>query len=100
MSEATTTLSAPVKLLICPFNEFQLPFYLGGTISPGLKGIQHLNEKLNPAYIVATHDEDKHAKGIVIKTAKITRNSVAELRKMGQFKDKILEINDYKPITI
>lgn len=100
MSEAAATLSAPVKLLICPFNEFQLPFYLGGTISPGLKGILHLNERLNPACIVATHDEDKHAKGIVIKTAKITRNSVAELRKMGQFKGKILEINDYKPITI
>ena len=89
-----------VKLLICPFNEFQLPFYLGGTISPGLKGLLHLNERLNPSQIVATHDEDKHAKGIVIKTAKITRNSAVELRKMEQFKDKILEINDYHPINI
>ena len=89
-----------VKLLICPFNEFQLPFYLGGTISPGLKGILHLNEKLKPTHIVATHDEDKHAKGLVIKTAKVTRNSAEDLRKMEPLKDKILEINDYKLLSL
>jgi hypothetical protein len=65
-----------------------------------LKGILHLNEKLNPEYIVATHDEDKHAKGIVIKTAKITKNSPEELRKIESLKHKILEINDYKAITL
>jgi len=89
-----------VKILICPFNEFQLPFYLGGTISPGLKGIMHLCQKLNPEFIVATHDEDKHAKGLVIKTAKITKNSPEDLNKIELFKNKILEIKDYKPVLL
>ena len=100
LAENTELQHTNIKTLICPFNEFQLPFYLGGTISPGLKGILHLNEKLNPEYIVATHDEDKHAKGIVIKTAKITKNSPEELRKIESLKHKILEINDYKAITL
>jgi L-ascorbate metabolism protein UlaG (beta-lactamase superfamily) len=90
----------PIKILICPFNEFQLPFFLGGTISPGLKGILHLSEKLNPEFIVATHDEDKHAKGLVIKTAKITKNSNDALNKIDILNNKILEIIDYKPVIL
>lgn len=97
---AKTEVNSTVKLLICPFNEFQLPFFLGGTVSPGLKGIIHLNEKLNPQFIVATHDEDKYAKGIVIKTASVTRNTAADLREKLPFSKKILEINDYNPITL
>jgi L-ascorbate metabolism protein UlaG (beta-lactamase superfamily) len=89
-----------VKMLICPFNEFQLPFYLGGTISPGVKGLLHLCEKLNPQYIVATHDEDKYAKGLVIKTARITKNSPESLNKIDLFKNKILEINNYQPLVL
>ena len=90
----------PLKLLISPFNYFQLPFYLGGTVSPGIEGLQHLTENLHPQHIVATHDEDKHAKGLVIKMAKVKRIFSTDLSQYPIFKNKIVELNHYNPITL
>lgn len=90
----------PLKLLISPFNHFQLPFYLGGTVSPGIEGLIHLTEKLSPKHIVSTHDEDKHAKGLVIKMAKVKRVMMSDLMKHEIFKNRILELNHYEPIVL
>lgn len=90
----------PIKLVISSFNDFRLPFYLGGTISPGIAGLKHLTEKLSPKYIISTHDEDKHAEGLVIKMAKVKRISKSDLEQYSIFKDKILEINHYQPVNI
>lgn len=90
----------PIKLLISPFNHFQLPFYLGGTVAPGIEGLLHLNEKLSPQYIVATHDEDKHAKGLVTKMAKVKRIQISDLEQIGVFKNKIIELTNYNPLHL
>lgn len=90
----------PVKLLISPFNHFQLPFFLGGTVSPGIEGLIHLTEKLSPQYIVSTHDEDKHAKGLVIRMAKVRRVLASDLSKHEIFNNRILEINHYEPVQL
>jgi hypothetical protein len=100
ISKEEVKIETPLKLVISPFNDFQLPFYLGGTISPGLAGLKHLTEKLSPKYIVSTHDEDKHAEGLVIKMAKVKRISKSDLEQYSIFKDKILEINHYQPVNI
>lgn len=90
----------PVKLLISPFNEFKLPFYLGGMVSPGLKGLTELTSHLQPEHIVATHDEDKHAKGLVIRMAKIKRHLSKDLSKSELFKNRILDIPNYNPVEL
>ena len=83
--------------MISPFNYFKLPFYLGGTVSPGIEGLQNLTSKLKPQYIVSTLDEDKHAKGLVIKMAKVKRILADDLHQYPIFQDKILELNHYQP---
>ena len=93
-------LKTPIKLLISPFNSFKLPFYLGGTVSPGKEGLNHLNQALNPNFIISTHDEDKYAKGLVIKMAKVQRYTKAHFESDNTLKNKIIELNHYNPITL
>ena len=91
----------PVSLAFTPFNKYQLPFFLGGTVSPGLDAVKALIQALNPGKIVATHDEDKHAKGIVHKFARITfPPDNQKLIQQDIFKNRLLEINDYSTYTI
>lgn len=68
-----------VKLLITTFTHFTLPFFLGGTINPGKKAAMGLASQLQAKKIVNTHDEDKIAKGLVIKLAKRTYENMAAL---------------------
>ncbi|MCH2044706.1 MAG: MBL fold metallo-hydrolase [Saprospiraceae bacterium] len=60
-----------VKLLITSFSRFKLPFFLGGAVNKGKANAMELIEELQPLFIVPTHDEDKHAKGLVKKIAKL-----------------------------
>lgn len=90
----------PLKLLISPYNLYQLPFFLGGTVSPGVEGLQHLNNKLNPKYIAATHDEDKHAEGIVNKLARVVRVSRKDLQNYSELYNKCLDLEHYKRISL
>jgi hypothetical protein len=89
-----------LKLLITPFNRYRLPFFLGGTLAPGIKGLKELTQTFNPKHIVCTHDEDKHATGLVSKLAKITRISHAQLKKDELLKNRVLEINDYNAVNL
>lgn len=85
------------KWLLTPFNHYQLPFFLGGTVSPGLKGLEQCVLALNPQKISATHDEDKEAHGIVHQFAKI--KWAPPFKVLNQFpflENKLLLINDYQ----
>lgn len=85
----------PVKLAFTPFNKYQLPVFLGGTVAPGLDAVKNLIQAVNPQKIVATHDEDKHAKGIVHKFANITFSpSKEELLKDDLFADRLMYITN------
>jgi L-ascorbate metabolism protein UlaG (beta-lactamase superfamily) len=91
----------PIKLALTPFNLYKLPFFLGGTVSPGLDAVKDLVNKINPKHILATHDEDKHARGIVNRLAKITFSPSSEvLAKDNLFKDRLITINNYESITL
>lgn len=100
IGKESINIKSTIQLLICPFNHYQLPFYLGGTVSPGLEGLMHLAEKLNPKYIVSTHDEDKHAEGLVSKMAKVKKIFSADLAAYPIFDQRILEINHYSPVAL
>lgn len=100
-SMAHIKMASPCQLLINPFNQYKLPFFLGGVVSPGLDGVKHLCEVLEPKNVIATHDEDKHATGLVSKFAKIIRPSSAEeLQQIPWLSDRYQELNHYKRIQI
>lgn len=89
------------QLLINPFNYYKLPFFLGGVVSPGIDGVKHLCDVLDPKKVIATHDEDKHAKGLVSKFAKIIRPlSIEALQNIPWLSDRYLELNHYERIQI
>lgn len=86
-----------ISILFTPFNHYQLPAFLGGTVSPGLEGVEHLVDVLNPKRIVATHDEDKHAKGLVSKFAKVVKSpDTKTLQELKYLKDRYVEISSYE----
>lgn len=58
-------------VLITSFATFKLPFFLGGAVNPGEENALQLVKALQPRKIVHTHDENKHAKGLVKKIAKV-----------------------------
>ena len=93
--------ASPCQLLVTPFNRYELPFFLGGTVSPGLEGVEHLCHVLQPKKVMAVHDEDKHAKGLVSKMARITRpSSIRALHELPWLGDRYFELNDYQRIEI
>lgn len=96
----TDKIEQSVDLLITPFNEFKLPFFLGGVIAPGINGISHLNKILNPKYIVSTHDEDKYSKGLVMKWAQVKRYNAQDFIQIKLFENQLLEINHYNQVVL
>ncbi|WP_188167634.1 MBL fold metallo-hydrolase [Flammeovirga sp. EKP202] len=87
---------SPVTLLMTPFNFYQLPAFLGGTVSPGLEGVKQLADEFNPICVVPTHDEDKHARGLVSKFAKIIKSmSKEDLRKLPWLEETYQPLNHY-----
>jgi hypothetical protein len=93
--------ASPCKLLITPFNYYKLPFFLGGVVSPGIDGVKHLCDVLDPEKVISSHDEDKHAEGLVSKFAKIIRPSSQEsLHKLPWLAGRYQEITDYNRIQV
>ena len=87
-------------VLFSPFNRYALPTALGGIVSPGLGPLRHLSETLRPAHIVQTHDEDKHASGIVNRFARITRFHETQLEQHPWLQAKLLSLSDYQPVNV
>lgn len=86
-----------MDLLISPFNKYKLPALLGGFVSPGMESLETLIEQIQPHHVVPTHDEDKHAKGLVSKFAKITwAPKTEEIKSNPILAEKYLDIQDYQ----
>lgn len=81
-----------IRLLITTFTDYKLPAILGGIINPGINAVSTLCEQINPGYVVNTHDEKKHAKGIVSKLAKVVYPNLQEL-KQSRFNNLLLADN-------
>jgi L-ascorbate metabolism protein UlaG (beta-lactamase superfamily) len=91
----------PVDLLITPFNLYKLPSFLGGIVSPGLERVQALVECLDPKAVVATHDEDKFARGLVSRFARIKRAPhPKELMRKEFLANRYIHIDHYEQVDI
>jgi hypothetical protein len=69
-----------IKALITTFTDYKLPVILGGIINPGINAVSALCKQINPTHLFNTHDEKKHAKGIVSKIAKVVYPELQELK--------------------
>lgn len=86
------------RLLITSFSEIQLPSFMGGKVNPGMDNVNQLFEALKPEKIINTHDEQKTAKGLVMKIAK---TKYADLNQLAQpLASKFLRIEGYEKVTI
>ena len=91
----------PLKIALTPFDEYLLPAILGGAVSPGMEAVRELISDVSPQYVVATHDEDKHAQGLISRLAKITKAPAHHVLSADPLlKDRLLTIEDYQPITL
>lgn len=91
----------PLKVALTPFNEYKLPKFLGGAVSPGIDAVRDMIVATKPQHVVATHDEDKYAQGLISKLARITLPPSDDiLRSEDLFKDRLLTIEDYQPVSI
>ncbi|MBY0427288.1 MAG: MBL fold metallo-hydrolase [Cytophagales bacterium] len=61
---------APVDVLITTTIQYNLPFWLGGTINLGKQNALDLIQTLHPKHVIYTHNEKKRAKGLISKLAK------------------------------
>ncbi len=54
-----------VAAVISTTLQYQLPFFLGGTINLGYKRAELLKNQLKAAFLIDTHSEDKRGEGLV-----------------------------------
>lgn len=85
-----------IKLLITSFAYFKLPAVLGGIINPGTEAALKLMEQLQPQHVLNTHDENKRARGLVIRLAKRIYPYMPSLAKKY---NNITALTDYSVLT-
>jgi len=89
-----------IKLLLSTFNDYRLPYFLGGQLAPGVDGLQKLVEAFRPEFVAATHDEDKYASGLVSKLARIKHPSGKDLSRITALGTNLLNLTDYQRVSI
>ena len=87
-------------VLLSPFNTYTLPRVLGGTVTPGLVGLQRLMGQVNPRAVIQTHDEAKHARGLVPTLARIEVFDADTVEDHAWLSERFVSLNDYTPVTV
>ena len=83
-------------VLVSPLNRYRLPAFLGGVVTPGLDGLRPLVEQVQPRWVIQTHDEDKHARGLIPKLAKVDIFDVKQLADLPWLRERYQPMNHYK----
>ena len=91
--------ASPIKILLAPFDHYQLPGLLGGIIKPGIPGLHNLVHLFSPEIVIQTHDEDKHARGIVSQLAQVKAFSINDLNEHTWLSKRHHLISNYQPVT-
>lgn len=87
----------PIHILITTTSEYHLPFFLGGTVNLGMRSMQKLAQILQPKHVINTHDEQKHAKGLVPRIARTFYPSAAMVKeKLGNY----VAVEDYRVVEL
>lgn len=86
-------------VLLSPFNRYTLPGLLGGVVTPGLEGLEDLIAQTRPRAVAQTHDEPKHARGLIPRLARIDTFDPSTVAELPWLRDRYLPITDYTPVT-
>jgi hypothetical protein len=87
-----------IRLLATTFALVALPALLGGHVNPGLKNARQLVRQLRPQYVVNTHDEQKYARGLVMRLAR-TEYPDPETVVFDE-QTQLLRIDHYDPVAL
>ncbi len=87
-------------MLLSPFNSYRLPAILGGVVAPGLAGLERLMSQVAPRVVLATHDEDKHARGMIARLARVERFTEARLWDLPWLAPYYRATPDYLPFEV
>ena len=90
----------PCDVLLSAFNRYQLPKLLGGVVTPGLDGLQTLVEALAPRVVIQSHDEDKHARGLIPKLARIKRFDPTTGAQLPWLQERYMDLSHYEAIRL
>ena len=90
--------SGHCDVLMSCFNLYSLPLFLGGTVSPGLEGLASLIGQTQPRRVIQTHDELKHARGIVPALARIVPFQPGRVDEHPWLRERYLPIHNYEPV--
>ncbi len=85
----------PVHLLLSPFNHYRLPLIFGGDVSPGIHKLADLVQQLNPQHVLQTHDELKHASGLISRLARVDAFDHADAPLHPYLNGRFKAVTDY-----
>lgn len=87
-----------IRLLATTFALVALPALLGGRVNPGPENARLLVRQLRPQYVVNTHDEQKHARGLVMRLA---HTEYPDLEGIDfDTEAKLMQIDHYDPVML
>jgi len=89
-----------LDVLLSPFNTYQLPWFFGGMVSPGLSSLKSLIADTLPRHVVATHDEQKYAHGLIPALARVDVFDPQSAAQYPWLYERCLSIPDYRPVSL
>ena len=88
------------RLLMTTCMTYRLPALLGGTVNPGLDAAVRLARQVDAKCIVDTHDEDKRAKGLVQRLARVVRPDRQQIQAAFSPATDFLQTDGYEPLLV
>ena len=73
---------------------------LGGYVTPGLPGLERLVEQVAPRRVAQTHDELKHAKGLIPALADVEAFDADQRHSLPWLQDRFLAIDGYQKVVL
>jgi L-ascorbate metabolism protein UlaG (beta-lactamase superfamily) len=90
----------PCTLLISPYNHYRLPKIFGGTVTPGLAGLEALINTITPKQVSRTHDEPKRSRGIIGRLARIDHVTRERIKGTPWLAPLDLSIPNYEEVEL
>lgn len=89
-----------VRLVMSTCITYRLPGLLGGTVNPGLNAALRLARACSAEALIDTHDEDKRARGLVHRVARVLRPSPEAIRQAMPPGMRFLRTEGYRPLEL
>jgi hypothetical protein len=89
-----------VRLVMTTCITYRLPALLGGAVNPGLEAAAALAAASGAEALIDTHDEDKRARGLVQRLARVVRPSAERVAAALPPGTRLLRTEGYAPLSL